>query len=443
MNFKNTFYLHKYNLLKPGSLAYFRQLMANEKKSRAELEELQWQKTYNLIRHAATHSPFYRRRLQEIGAEIVDFRSADQFDRFPVLTRDDLQQHFNDILCDNAKRAKQNLSTTGGSSGQPATVLMPKSFPRAALGWRMLLWWGISPVDNWARTYRETALNLSSRLKQRLIDYPVKTLLLNASSFTEADIANFLNRFNQLHPPLLQGYVGAIDTVAEYILNNNIQVFSPKAVWVTSAPLNAIQRSKIERAFHSQVFDQYGCCEVYWLAAECQAHRGLHMFYDARRIDFLGQDYHAVPAGLEGEIAVTDLENLDFPIIRYLNGDRGRQLVGNCSCGCNLPLMDHVKGRISDTIKLPSGRCINGEFVTTLFDQYAFAVKRFHVHQYRDFSIVLSVVPACGDAEMQKILQTVEVGLRASTFNEVKITVQTVPEIKLIKGKLRYITTDI
>ena len=105
--------------------------------------------------------------------------------------------------------------------------------------------------------------------------------------------------------------------------------------------------------------------------------------------------------------------------------------------------MDHVKGRISDTIKLPSGRCINGEFVTTLFDQYAFAVKRFHVHQYRDFSIVLSVVPACGDAEMQKILQTVEVGLRASTFNEVKITVQTVPEIKLIKGKLRYITTDI
>ena len=443
MDMQSRIFLWKYNLLKPGSLKYYHELMANERKSPDELAELQWRKTFALIEHAVAHSRFYRKRLADIGAEVGDFRDPASFDAFPVLTRDDLQQHFDDILCDDTKRSQLNLSSTGGSSGKPVAVLIPRAFPRAALGWRMYSWWGLEPAVNWGRTYRETALSWRSRLRQFVIDFPARTVLLNASSFTEDDMAVFVRRFNRLRPPLLQGYVGAIDTLAEYVLSHHIEIHRPRAVWVTSAPLTAVQRGRIERAFQAEVFDQYGCCEVFWLAAECRAHRGLHVFQDARRIDFLDAGHRQVPTGQYGEIAITDLENHAFPIIRYLNGDHGRALAERCSCGCNLQLMDHVAGRISETIKLPSGRILNGEFITTLFDEDYQAVKRFHVHQNKDYSIDIQVVPNCPAEEMDKLLQKVVAKLRDNTGNEIPVRAAQVAEINLIRGKLRFITSDI
>jgi len=443
MSFKDYIYLHKYNLLKPGSLKYYGQLLDNQKKSRDELDDLQWKKTLLLMQHAAKHSPFYRKRFKEIGADINDFKTPEDFDSFPVLTRNDLQESFRDILCDNVRKSDLVLSSTGGSSGQPVAVYMPRSFPRAALGWRMYTWWGISPSANWGRTYRETSINWKKSFIQHVIDFPIKTILLNASSFTENDILHFIERFNRVCPPLLQGYVGAIDTLADYVLSHHIRIHQPKAVWVTSAPVSKIQRNKIEQAFQTQVFDQYGCCEVFWLAAECSAHSGLHMFYDARRIDFLDQQNHAVPTGDYGSIAITDLTNYAFPIIRYLNGDTGRALKEQCGCGCNLPLMDHVKGRISDTIKLPSGRLLNGEFVTTLFDNDYKSVKRFHVHQNADYSIRIEVVSDSSSSEIEQLLNRVTTQLKTITSNEISISAKRVPEIKLIKDKLRFITSDI
>ena len=443
MDMLSRIFLWKYNLLKPGSLKYYHQLMENEKKSPDELNDLQWHKTFSLIKHAAAHSRFYKKRLADIGADVNDFKDPDHFDSFPVLTRNDLQQHFDDIVCDDTKPSQLDLSSTGGSSGKPVAVLIPRAFPRAALGWRMYSWWGLGPGVNWGRTYRETALSWKSRLYQFVIDFPAKTVLLNASSFTEDDMAMFVRRFNRLRPPLLQGYVGAIDTLAEYIISHNVEIHTPRAVWVTSAPLNAVQRSRIEQAFRSQVFDQYGCCEVFWLAAECRAHSGLHIFQDARRVDFLSPDRRSVPTGQYGEIAITDLENYAFPIIRYLNGDHGRALASRCSCGCNLPLMDHVSGRISETIKLPSGRILNGEFVTTLFDEDYHAVKRFHVHQNSDYSIDIKVVPNCPKEEMDELLRKVVAKLRDNTGNEIPVRAAQVAEINLIKGKLRFITSDI
>ena len=62
-----------------------------------------------------------------------------------------------------------------------------------------------------------------------------------------------------------------------------------------------------------------------------------------------------------GQIAVTALENRLFTLIRYLNGDIGRAIKGTCECGVNLPLMDKVRGRTTDTLRFPNGKCISGD----------------------------------------------------------------------------------
>jgi phenylacetate-CoA ligase len=118
----------------------------------------------------------------------------------------------------------------------------------------------------------------------------------------------------------------------------------------------------------------------------------LHIASDIRHVDVV-EGNRPVAKGEYGDLIITDLLNRKFPLIRYRIGDRGRLLDRRCSCGAPFPLMDYVKGRISDAIVLPSGDRIPGEYWTTIFDDYTDEVKAFQVHQAKDLSITVRYEP--------------------------------------------------
>ena len=441
-NCKEKLFFFRYELVKPGSKRFFEQLQKDQYLSSDEIEALNWSRTQSLVKHAFEHVPYYRRRFTEAGCTPKDIKNQDDFNRLPVLTRKDLMDNFDELLSDDVSLKDVKLSTTGGSSGTPAKVYHPKKEIRAANGWRMLGWWGISPAADCASVYRDVQNSLKARIMHFLQWYPTKQILLDATSFTEQDMRDFLDDFIRVRPEVLHGYVGAMDNLAEYVLEHDIHLPPPKVIWVTSAPITPVQQNKIETAFNAPVYDQYGCCEIYWLAAECPARNGLHMFYDTRRIEFLDDDNRTVPNGTFGNIAVTDLKNYAFPLIRYLNGDRGRRLDKRCTCGCNLPLMDKVKGRVSETFTLPSKTRLNGEFLTTLFDNTPEAVKQFQVHQLADASIVIRVIPNNSYPTLDETLEHVRSALENAVHGEVAVKMERVAEIPLQKGKMKFVISD-
>ena len=437
-----SFYRWKYNLAKPGTICFYKELCRQQHLTPEEIEKLSWEKTKKLLDYAYQHVPFYSSRFGKLGITPDDIRTPSDFEKFPLLTRKDLMENFDLLLSDEFTLHDVNISTTGGSSGVPAKVCHQRSVPRAAMGWRLLDWWGISPAADVAEVYRGLSANWKSRLLRSLLSFPGQQLLLDATSFTEEDICCFLKGFSKLRPALLHGYVGAVDAVAEYMLDNDIKVSSPKAIWLTSAPITPVQQQRIEKAFGAPVYDQYGCCEIYWLAAECPKREGLHMFYDIRRFEFVDEQSKNVPNGEYGDIVITDLENFAFPLIRYANGDRGRRLEKICSCGCNLPLMDKVKGRISETFVLPSGARLNGEFLTTLFDDSPTAVKQFQVHQLKDASIVIRVVPNPSYPNLDSKLDIIRNRLVERIHSEVPVSLEKVESIPLQKGKMKYVISE-
>ena len=440
--FKEKLFFLRYELVKPGSRRYFEQLQKEQFLPPDEIEALNWSRTQALLQYAFNHVPYYRRRFTEASCVPQDIKTQEDFSRLPVLTRKDLMDNFDELLSDEVSLNDVKLSTTGGSSGTPAKVYHPKKEIRAANGWRMLGWWNISPAADCASVYRDIRNSLTARIMHFLQWFPTKQLLLDATSFTEKDMRHFLDDFIRVHPEVLHGYVGAMDNLAEYVLDHDIQLPPPKVIWVTSAPITPVQQKKIENAFHAPVYDQYGCCEIYWLAAECPARNGLHMFYDTRRLEFLDDNNCPVPNGTYGNIAITDLQNYAFPLIRYLNGDRGRRLDKHCTCGCNLPLMDKVKGRVSETFTLPSKTRLNGEFLTTLFDNTPEAVKQFQVHQLADASIVIRVIPNDAYPNLHETLENVRSALWKAVHEEVAVKLELVTEIPLRKGKMKFVTSD-
>jgi phenylacetate-CoA ligase len=440
--FKSNVYLAKYALGKPNALAYYNELVRNESISRENLEELHWERLKVLLHYAYDHSRYYRNTFESNGLHPSDIKQPSDFSLVPILTRAGLSDHFTDIVSDEAKFSNLNLVTTGGSTGQPVKVFHQKSVARIATLWRMQRWWNIPPGSDMGTVYRAPDTR-ASRIKARLISWPNRQVQLDAAVFDDRSMELFLQRFDKLRPPLLHGYVGGVDCLASFILDRGRKIHSPRAIWVTSAPLTRVQEQRIEKAFDAPVYDQYGCCEVFYLSAECPRKEGLHIFHDLRRIEFLDELNQPVTDGMIGNIAITDFENLHFPLIRYLTGDQGRALTKVCSCGIVLPLMDKVRGRQSDLIRTPRNIIIRGEVLTRLFDDSPDAVRQFQVHQLRDHSIRLRVIPNLQYTGLNQVLHVACETLAAVTNHEVAITLEKVENIPLRRGKPRYVISDL
>jgi phenylacetate-CoA ligase len=436
-------YISKYSIFKPAAITKYAQVMRDQYLDPENLEQLNWKRTQALLDYAYRKVPYYRKRFTAMGLHPNDIKTQAHYCQVPLLTRDDLQQNFADMVSEDARARDLQLSTTGGSTGEPVKVYLPKKVVRAAMGWRMLSWWGFTPFVTMASIYRPLSLSVFQKIALGFVQWPSKQFYLDATSFDKNDIIRFIQSFNQIKPKLLHGYVGAVDQLAAYILDNGISVHSPKAIWVTSAPLSKVQEHRIEKAFGAPVYDQYGCCEIYWLAAQCPQRKALHMFADVRRFEILGEDNSPLPVGQFGKIIVTDLENYYFPLIRYQNGDRGRFLPGLCECGVKLPLMDKVYGRTTDMIRLPDGKFLSGEYMTTIFDEYPDAVKSFQVVQRKDFTLEILYVPNTEFENLGNVLNKVKNVLLNKTNGQAQIILQEINEISQSGGKLKFIRSEL
>jgi phenylacetate-CoA ligase len=441
-DFKRTIFWAKYRCFRRQAIPFYRELVGNQYLSLDEIQHINWSKRRNLLAYAYERSPFYNKKYLGVGLHPSDVKRPEDFEKVPCLTREELRANGDQILIPDPTSRFLAAKTTGGSTGVPVRVMFDKRVPTEALGWRMMNWWGIEPYMDGAYVWRMLRTSPWGKLLNRVLWWPTAKLKMDAASMSEESIQCFLSKFSAVQPPLLEGYTGAIHHLALEIVKKGLSVHSPKAVWVTASPLSEPQRQLISSAFRAPVYDQYGSCEVGWCAAECRAKNGLHINSDAVHVEFVDRERLAAPVGEMGDIVVTDLYNAVFPLIRYINGDRGRALTGRCACGVALPLMDQVRGRASDLIRLPSGKVISGEYLTTIFDAFPDAVKQFQVRQDIDASITVLYVHNPEYSALPAVLRNVRSGLELKVHREVTVSVKEVNAISHDRGKHRFIISD-
>jgi len=433
-NFKNYFF-------RPHAVSFYSKLLSAERLEMEALDILNWQKRQDIVVFAFEHTAFYRKFYQAQEIALEDLKRPETFSRLPILTKNDIRSHFNELIADTAHPAYYYRATTGGSTGEPLTVLHDRRPPLETAAWRMMRWWDIEPSDDMAFIYR-----LRRKFPHNIINdimwWPTRRISLDASFMTADSMRDFLQRYESLKPAVLQGYTGAVYEFALFVRDNNLTITPPRAVWVTSAPLSDAQRTIMQTVYQAPVYDQYGSCEVMWLAAECKERNGLHINHDLRYIEFVDDAGKPVPDGEWGRILITDLENKVFPLIRYEIGDRGRRLTRTCPCGITLPLMDKVRGRITDVVRLPNGTVISGEFLTTIFDDHPGAVNAFQVHQRVDFSIILRCVPG-KDPKAKEIIEKAHRNLQIKVGDAVPVTLEMVGHIPHDRGKTRFIISEV
>ena len=437
---KNIFKI-KNQVVRPKAMHFFRQLQKEASLTPEARDKLIFSRLAHIVKLAFDHTEFYRKKYSAAGLTDGVIRTMSDFEQLPPLSREDLRNHFDDIVNSTVTPGNCRTSTTGGSSGVPVKVLHDRRVPTDVFSWYVLNQWGGDISDNvgFLARYNPQKTRIPYN---KLIWYPTSRCFIDVSMLTAERFEQFYKECLRISPQYLQGYVGAVQEFAGFLEKNNLVLPSVKFVWTTSAPLSESNRAYMERIFKAPVYSQYGCCEVFWLAYECKVKNGLHYFDTARHFDVCDSNLKPVPDDTEGELLLTDMLNYSFPIIRYRNGDRVCKLSRSCCCGCGFPLIGKVKGRMTDIIRLPDGSSVPGDFMTTLFDDFPEAVAGFQVIQHADFSLTLRYV-AANDSSALVVESVCEKLRKRFEKNAIIVNSEAVDCITHDRGKIRFVVSEL
>jgi phenylacetate-CoA ligase len=440
-NFNDLIFKLKNILFRQRAVKQYKDAIYNCTMTDEQLHHLNWGKRKTIVAHAYNHTVFYRKYYDSVGFHPDMLITEKDWEKIPILEKEMVREFQEEIKDSNANTKYFGIATTGGSTGLPLKIYTDKRFNNEILGWRAFKWWNISPAANVGIIHRRVPVTTLRKFLNRFLWWPTKRIYLNASSISDENLRNFVYSIQKNKIEWLQGYVGALERVAEYILRNNITINTLNLVWSTSAPLYKNVRTKFEKAFNCKIMNQYGCSEVANIAIQCSVGENLHINYDYVHVDVISDNQYCI--NREGDILITNLYSYVFPLIKYRLGDKGAILKDKCPCGNNLPLLAEIKGRISDAVYTPDGLYIDGSYLTTVFDNYVKSIEQFQIHQKIDHSVVVYVKLYQQNKEALNTLAAVKQILEKNVKNKIPVTIEIVDNIEDDRGKIRYIISDI
>ena len=403
-----------------------------------KIQDYRQHQLVKLLRHAKKNSHYYRNRINYdpyLTYNYEDFYN--NFHNLPFLTKKHLISHKSEI--NTYCRRWSSVKTTGGSTGEPVTILKnPSALARErAATWRCYEWAGVSIGDKQARFWG-VPHNNQDRFKARLIDFVANRKRISAFNLTEEGLDTYYNSLVRYGPHYLYGYVSVIEEFARYIKDNNLPpIPSLKSIITTSEVLSDSARGNIQVAFGVKVFNEYGCGEVGSIAHECE-YGNMHIVADNLYLEIDGE-------GESGEIIVTDYFNYATPLIRYRLGDFATIDHGECACGRTLPMLKGLHGRAYDMIHTTDGRLLHPEAVMYIFEdiqQKSGSFKQFQAIQQDLDDFVINIVPTKHWSEVAQC--EIEVGLKKHISPDIKThfnLVELIPREK--SGKMRVIKSQI
>lgn len=371
-----------------------------------------------LIMHAYHNVPYYRNVFDAIGLVDKDIVRLEKFTQIPILTKDYLKKHQNELTSKDYLKRKWYRNYSGGSTGEPTMFLQDGCYKKwytasdtyyynELLGIdesnvRKVFLWG-SPRD---------LFKGSIGIKNKMINWLTNTLFLNSFKMDEQSMLRYIKAINTYKPDLVRGYAGSLYELAKCSRRNNATMHTPKRIVSSAENLTPEMRTEIESVFRTKVFDYYGSRETATVAGECRD--GLmHIFTFNNLLEVVDKDGNPVAEGQKGRILVTNLHNYSMPFIRYEIGDMAVLGPTRCTCGSFLPCLRKISGRVEEHFIKKDGSIVIGYFFVHLLGVVLNKgyIKKFQVVQ-EDFDrirIITVVDKGLPDSEKNEIEQKIRI----------------------------------
>ncbi len=404
-------------------------------------EAVQRRRLAELLLYCKAHVPAYKNLNLSDATEDPNAVLCNQV---PPLRKRDFQADPSAYLSDAVPEERRIANCTGGSTGEPVRFFMTRAQVESyeAARWRGLSWYGITQgsrsVMLWGNPIELSACGRRARqCRERILKNRV---LLSAYDLSEARVRAHVRFLNRYRPAYLYGYANILTAFAQYLEVMGLDLSFPmKAVVSTSETLEPWQRALLEQVFRCPVADEYGARDAGILAYSCPECGGLHVTEENCVIEVLDPiTLKPLPDGQRGLVAVTDLNNLVQPRLRYLLGDVGTLETAPCPCGRALRTLRTVEGREDALFLRADGGLVHGNVIGQLLRP----VDGVLAFQFRQTSLTegtLLLKLAAGKAlEEKDVLEGI-----SRVLPDVHVHVRRVSEIPPTQsGKVRYAVRD-
>jgi len=321
----------------------------------------------DLLVHATTRVPFYAERMLGATPEAIRSDPWGCLQAFPVLERNNLEHHLEELTCDVGQGVLPYSS--GGSTGVPVRFYRDRRYLAAAIASTQLCyeWAGLRRGERHIRLWGATRdfRDRQARLKG-IGRWLCDVTFLDAFRMGEEDMRRYVRFLNRRPVACLEGYAESLFALAEFAEHEGLRVTPPGGIMSSAGMLHPHMRETVERVFAAPVFDRYGCREVSSIAAECERHRGLHILGETTIVELVDRDAREVSEGETGEILVTNLWNYTTPFIRYRVGDEAVRGADCCDCGRPYPLLERIVGRTGAGVVRDDGTTVPPVFFAQL-----------------------------------------------------------------------------
>lgn len=399
----------------------------------ARVQMRQMDKLNDLLAHAVTRVPYYRRLVHE-GKMPTRVEKLTDLGQMPVLTKEIIHNEGENLLAEDYPKQQLRKLATGGSTGQPVHFYSDEDAllcKNAAESWSATmagLRRGSSMAMLWGAGEFEPSS--SQRLRERLELLITNRMFIDCFKMTEADLERAHQRLSRFRPEGLLGYTSALVKLASFLQEKGIRPNYPgKAVISAAETLDEVSRDILRNIFNAPVFNRYGSREMGLIAVECERHQGLHIDCENVLVE-LADGPEETPLR---RILVTKLTQFSMPFIRYDIGDLAEGPISSCDCGRGYPVLKRVVGRVTEIIRMPDGACLPGELFPHLLKDCGIA--EYQVTQAEDYSVEVLLVRGSGQTAQQEALM--RRGIAQYLGGKVEVTYRYVDRIeRSATGKL-------
>ena len=446
MNWQKHAFLLAHDLIGSGLRGHYAEFLATSDWSAERLENLHAERLAALLHHASKVVPFYR-----------DRATASELSAFPILRKEDIHAHFNDLMEPSihaeyhAKKKPRGYSwvevKTGGSTGTPTTVIHDRDFRdwgRAGrlysqsmcgfpIGTPFFQLWGSMRDINDAK----------DSTQKRVLNSLLQVHPLNAFLMDDARMSDYLREIGESQIDHLMAYVDAAYQLARFQEKSGKPMRPLKSIMACAGTVTDEVREKLGRVFGARVHNKYGSRECADMACECAA-GGFHIYATGIHLEIVDDAGQPVPAGTTGRILVTLLHNRRFPIIRYEIGDIGALSAAKCRCGSPLPLLERVEGRISEVITAANGAYVSPVYIRHLIGvvHNEGAIERFQFVQtgVDAYTLALQMDAELPAEKFAQIAEPLRIDLEKILGADARICIDRVSDIPLREsGKFQYV----
>lgn len=430
-----------------GLARRLREIRRFERLSEKQQREEQQQRLRRILVHAYETVPYQRQRFDDAGFDPAT-ASIDRPLPLPVLTRDDLRVHVEDLRSN--RYAKESLlpSATGGTTSTPTPFFRDLEGLRdkTALNLQLNAWAGFNPGDSVLMLWgAHNDLALQPGWKWKFYEQQLMRRIPAPSGVINQEILErFRVRYEKHRPKIVYAYTSVMIAFAEYLRSYGFR-HRPESLIVTAEPLSDYGRNVVESVFGVPLYNHYGSRDVGMIASECEAHDLLHFHPWACHVEF--DPVGPTPEGMAYRLLVTDLLNYGQPFVRYDTSDCVTLSEQRCRCGRAYPSARQILGRVMDGLMLADDSIVPGTALSAkigaLSEHFLSIGKVQFVQKSHDRIHLRYVVSTSKDStqhELEKIRSTID----ALAGQSLHWTFEQVPDIPRERsGKARLFLSEV